>query len=77
VRGIFIVEGGRVTPSHRQRAKEYRDRAAEIRAVATTMSGHESRTVMFGIADSYERMACQLEDANGSSIAAGLNDGEE
>jgi hypothetical protein len=60
--------------SSQYRAKDYRDRAAEIRVVATRMSADETRKVMFGIADSYERMASQLEGPKSASRAGSRND---
>lgn len=54
--------------ARRLRAK-YRERAMKLRARAIAMISNDTRQVMLGIADYFQRMAERLEAANGAAKA--------
>ena len=54
--------------ARRLRAK-YRERAMKLRARAVAMISNDTRQVMLGIADYFQRMADRLEVANGAAKA--------
>jgi hypothetical protein len=45
-----------------ERARKYRQRAEELRAIAQDWVDHQAHQMMLKIASDYERMADQLED---------------
>jgi hypothetical protein len=54
-----------------QRAKRYRGQAVEIRHVAEAVKHLESRTALFRLADSYERLADKLDQSSEPNDATG------
>jgi hypothetical protein len=43
------------------RAREYRERAEELRTVAAALKHRQNRVDLVGLADSYDRMADEVE----------------
>lgn len=53
----------------RRRRAKYRERAMKLRVRAMAMISNDTRQVMLGIADYFQRMADRLEAANGTAKA--------
>ena len=57
-------------------ARYYRDKAAQTRALAGTMNDEDSRKILMGCAQDYERMASLLDDMAGENGRSALRGGK-
>jgi hypothetical protein len=56
-----------VTLSHVNDSKHWRDRAAEMRLLATEMKDAQTKATMLKLADDYDKLAVRAEKRSGES----------